>query len=1318
MPKYKVRIDNNQSFTIKDGFTYEDNLNETLDSAKVVFETEGEVNVESFDDITIYDDSLEPSIQEKNMLVDTGIDEIAYFKPVEATKYELNIFSRTKWLERFTCPNLAITKSNSVVRRETVVLSGTVNVSGSKDDGNKDVNIPLDTNITKITYNSISIVANLQVGQLLDTGNNYYYNSEAVNNLPSASHQNIGKFLAVKERQEPSPVVPLLKLKTTDTSYYDCVNYNHSSFPNTGADGQCIAVQKLEADYDYELATTEVEEIIEGQNPSASGSDGQACVTKYKAIVPTNHNYNEEEVRIWTYHRCYPDTQNDSRVYWLNSQNNPVYIDADSTNVGKYVACVYQGVAWMYRCIQLSANLYVWERQLSSSGVSAPQSIYWYPYRNSNSNYYKWNDDNQEFVQVQESDIFRQWRYEVLLGVGSWQYRGVVPSSGFSYYKDNAFYQWSSGYFISSNPSSYSSLGYYLYYYDSSDNKWHDSESTMSSFSISYFLGIDYKYYRWINASNQFEEFTNYQYNWKLYTQLTTRWESAGDIGSGYYKYNNDYYKWDSNDEEWKNGYIFANIVSTSSLGNIIYNIGDNDNPSTSINGVISYNVNATKITYRQGENVWEYIKRYCDLYVPKVHVRNASNVLEYLSKYKIASRVRTKFEGITCPEFQWNEPTLREVLTDLMSTANCIPIINSDNEIDYMDLSLTYNPIDTSKIERIRSSFVSSDCCNELTVSLKNAIGKVSTRITEYTSLRSLTGEITTANAVLKTQKPIYDIKKVTLCQFRDAGVQDQNPYKYHEIDITDYVVEKRVWDTFVTVNRISDADISILKATHAYYVRGSNTIDGWGLMYTMRGFLGVKTNQNTLYWMEMVLSLPLVSRGDMRDFMFKVEYETLSEHAMHVGKYLPSKHYGNRIFDNQSNSYVDVQHQSIFEYCKVNRLGNKIKTMYAIYNSEVEIPKLGDYITQNGEKLVLFNRKIQYYDSQLVFEGQMLANYVLKDYFTGIMAKKRSWAIAEGKEALDRKDIYKYYVEASFSNKTDSEVNSLITYAKLLSAFTDYSAGNSIKWTLMRTTDSTLVDYPSKNDVYSLDSSKEVAGNSLIMSFGLGDNFSAGSYSEVDEDGAYHNNDYPYTDEAGEFMNVELMFVSYVNPSDGDFTWPTGVGYSSESTMNTVYAKGRIKNKVKESAATKVFSLTKEYLYKDNREIISGEIQFELCSDTPNILVKNPIWEYCSLYNDEGYNKSSLSVYVSNSETYELNDEFGKGTSQGNGSLITLNNNQVSISFSGSFKSWAICDSNGKILIAVNSTSVKAVYLNLLSTRDRHIYNLNREIIGSLDS
>lgn len=1264
MPKYKIKLndDSNQTYTIKDGFTYEDFLNETLDSAKIVFETEGYADIESFDDIKIYDDTLGTTFTDKDMLVDQGFDEIAYFEPTEATRYEIDIFSRTKWLERFTCPSLSITKNNVVSTDEDVVLSGIIEVEGTKNQGQKVARIPLTFGMFNLRYNSLTIST--------DSG------------VPEGAYARIVDYTSTSIRYQIGQSI--LNAQTYGTLTYTVNNPSTSS--NQGVMGKSIDGNK------YFTVSLQAGQTL--TNASIQLDSGYKNDNEYGVVDSISGN----TVFCYVGGENYDDTICSATV--KATIKKPASSSAESRSVnGRTI----DGTLTTYVSLQSGETISNVSIQVDEEeGIGAFGSIESF-------------DPNTGEIQYKiGQSIANRVTY------GTIYYTKNSPASertangyvtGTRTAREGAVYSLSSGEYIDSAEITYMQL---------QNNNVVGAFASIVSFDSNTGV-ITYRLGQSIQNANVEATIT---YSVSGYSSTVSVDVNGRNI-DGTKTYTPSLSSGQSITEpisiRLDGAYLdpFANIISNDANGNIYYDIGDNDEPDTMVEGRISYNVTVSQKIYGTGRSVWYYIEKYCKLFLPKVNVRISNSLIGIGEKYLIASSVQSKFESIVCPEFQWNQPTLREVLTDLMSTANCIPILKGNNEIDYLDLSAIRNSIDQTKIERIRSNFTSSDNCNELSITLKNAIGRSKTRLTEYTSLRSLSGELTTENAVLITQHPIYNIVKVILCYFDSQYNPGKN--RYRELDISEYVVEKKNWDTLLTTTVFNSVDKSLLKANHLYYNRGQNTIEGWGLTYRMRPYSGANyQNKETPKWIITSLGAGNDYTGtNLRDLMIKVEYETLSEHSIHIGKYLPSKHYGNRIFDNQSNSYVDIEHQSMFEYFKVNRLGNKIKTMYAIYDNETELPQLGDYLNKNNEKLILFHRKIQYYDSQIVFEGNLVNNYVLKDYFTGVLAKKRSWAIAEGKEALNRINVYKYFLEASFISKNDSGARNIINYSYLLSAFAGYLSSNTIKWALLKTIDRNSNYYPSTTEAYSIESVTEVAGNSIIFSFELGDNFSVGKHVEID-DSVYQCNDYAYVDENGEAEIINISFASAINPSDGDFVWPEPeISYDGDTLKNNAISKARIKNLVKMSACTTIFGLpANTYLYKDNREIISGVVQFELCSDTPNIILKNGIWKYSSLYNELPYQRD-LKVYMSTTETYDLYDESPKGNYVGTENSVVVTDNKISVARIGqSCISWCICDTNNKILVAVNSPT-KEIYLNFLSTRDRNIYDATtRKVIGHMDN
>lgn len=770
-------------------------------------------------------------------------------------------------------------------------------------------------------------------------------------------------------------------------------------------------------------------------------------------------------------------------------------------------------------------------------------------------------------------------------------------------------------------------------------------------------------------------------------------------------------------------------------------------------------------------KTVYDEIYRFCELYLPKIKVYDSNETLgyKYIGEFLIDGRVLTRFVNIECPEFQWNEPTLREVLNDLMSTDDCIVVVK-DKKIMYYDLKEKGNPIDITKLSYSKKTLSSADSCGELTLNMQNAIGKNVTTVCEKKGLRTTSGELTTSNAMFITQKPIYNIKSCKISYFIHSAAGSPDLMKYHkDVDITDFIVEKDVYDVassarYNPAQNINAETAKGYKHYLLYYKRGSNTIEGWG--ETMKPDT-ISSGVSHIGWIVYLLDKEayqprtdgsptdgfawknIDDSKDIRGIHVDLVYETVSGHSIHVGKYLPVRHPDNRIFDSQSNSYVDANNQSIFEYAKANRLGNKIRNIQGEYFFENDIPKLGDYI---GDE-ILFSREVIYYDDIMYFKGMLTPNYVLKDYFTGVRAKKRSWQLAKEEDALERNDIFKYYVEFSFLQKTDTisdfdmEINNSNNFSVGKLAGIRLSSGNA-QYCVIRARSKDYVDslgntynysYPESPYSYQIDLDKEILGMSLTFTFKTLDNVQV-DYYLTQQDESLVNNIYKYCDTDGEIENIYIAIASSIDSTDGEMTFPSNGQYWDKlsaasinscnsymtNVMNIVSKKPKIKTNANfgSSNITTCFALQKT-IFKDNREILQNHIQFEYCSDNKDIIVTQKMIRYCSFYSN--YLTDFFIVYTSTSETYDLNDVNAKGDNIGYVvgyiSQTVINRLSCKITLTGvnmtSIKSWCIADENGKILLAVNGNK-KDVYVNLLKSRDTNIYysQQDRTVVGNIGS
>ena len=136
--------------------------------------------------------------------------------------------------------------------------------------------------------------------------------------------------------------------------------------------------------------------------------------------------------------------------------------------------------------------------------------------------------------------------------------------------------------------------------------------------------------------------------------------------------------------------------------------------------------------------------------------------------------------------------------------------------------------------------------------------------------------------------------------------------------------------------------------------------------------------------------------------------------------------------------------------------------------------------------------------------------------------------------------------------------------------------------------------------------------------------------------------------------------------------------------------------------------------YNHKDNREIINFNYQFEFCSDTPNIVFTPLFIEQQHMVADTNAFYNQVKVFASTTYVYRQGDTIGQG-SEVSGITIAVSDGDDSskVSTSGwnssnylSYRSYAICDNSGRLLVAVNKrvgvNEHRDFYLNVRRSRD----------------
>lgn len=504
------------------------------------------------------------------------------------------------------------------------------------------------------------------------------------------------------------------------------------------------------------------------------------------------------------------------------------------------------------------------------------------------------------------------------------------------------------------------------------------------------------------------------------------------------------------------------------------------------------------------------------------------------------------------CPEMQWNTPTLREVLNDLMMVKDRIPVIRN-GELAFIDLTVTQTPTNNtlSKINYVTRSRSSEDYVSELQVKLENVTDEKHNYVTkkEYITFNipNQNATMTSNNILLRTQYPIYNLKSLKMMVATSAEGNVENPdsglspivRKWDQVDLmnlhwnnTDFklVYEYDEWITKKIAymnNSPSSGYQSFVDYQNwtLYYTRGTNEIRNFEASQKfvwLTQFL-----RQILLYMIGVMNEPsgytqydvgLNNDAYYLDF-FEVEYETLEGCVFRASKSDDLEH-EKVVIDNQTNSYIDSYSQGNLEYQKANRLGNEQLQINARYlPTETEL-KIGDIY----EDTIIYQCQYQFYRDHTEVNAIATKNYVLREYFTGVKSKIRSWKIADGSEALTRHDLKKYYCE--FSYESHDETHGLEDLAQynvvqyFLSPLNDYN-GEPLTCCFVRTKDKNGTYYPSSytmvnggalKSYYCLDLMSRIIGNSVVFTFEFLDNHWAGQSIHTEDDfNTYNVSTYP---------------------------------------------------------------------------------------------------------------------------------------------------------------------------------------------------------------
>lgn len=378
---------------------------------------------------------------------------------------------------------------------------------------------------------------------------------------------------------------------------------------------------------------------------------------------------------------------------------------------------------------------------------------------------------------------------------------------------------------------------------------------------------------------------------------------------------------------------------------------------------------------------------------------------------------------------------------------------------------------------------------------------------------------------------------------------------------------------------------------------------------------------------------------------FFFEIEYS-----GFYDGALIHSRDKGNdNLFqnDNQSSSLTLLEKDGFSQKEKLNRFANKTYTMKGrLDGSNYGVGKLLELgqtgVIGNDNDVIIYRREYSIFDNYILVSYAGVQDYVLKNFYTSVYAKYRTYQLMSYGESVNRAETEKVMVILSKDKKYKDETGTFlkilgeedkdVTNKILFSAFEPNNENMSINGGIIN------VGKPSDEKDYFVDVQTFTSGNSLCFNVAMDDNASGGTYLTRYVSNYQMLKEMPSVDknyvvgstqnwhkivdsvETGEIeklgfevAHIDKKLSQIVEYQDGEETPDELVSIYSYSA-NLPQKLGLVETSTKNRLI-----LGKDYFYKDNKDKIDMTFQIEPITEKDIVVGEH----FLKLSNIVSYNK-----------------------------------------------------------------------------------------------
>ena len=687
--------------------------------------------------------------------------------------------------------------------------------------------------------------------------------------------------------------------------------------------------------------------------------------------------------------------------------------------------------------------------------------------------------------------------------------------------------------------------------------------------------------------------------------------------------------------------------------------------------------------------SITQVIDRLLDLAIP--HLENEQ------PRYKLNDVQKAAFAKIEAPEFAFSKCTLKEALDQIGGFIHGVPRLKG-NTIYFDMLGGTtpaaladpkYPYISNMLQQSIESYATKLDSTVDNLVNILDAQEGVITEpyANGYKTVRSeeAYAQITDGNMVIATQYPIYSVEKLEVGPLLDGGSGG---------DITAYVFEAADYGLMSSF----EGGYPNSKAFAIYYTQGQKNIKGLNFK-SPKVFGSATAKYSIVNIIEQALGQTAPSGTGYPSLSFRITYTPIFGARVEQHKTYYKGMYPRTLAYNQSANLVETRYYGENMKGLIARTGNaEIIRMYRLDNMSL-VPHIGETW---DEDYYVSSVTVAVYPFYIDCEIGLSKDFNRLSQYIGINSQLRMYEISE-KQAYNRDMVYADYCVIGDAEASDdgllfqnvAELGYTFMQIPLVSERSGIITGANIS------------TYDEEGgDLYSvtLPVISTAMGNTLVFSFAMQDNYSAGDKSVIatsDVDGCWQTS-VPYNDYYGRFATMAFsMRKTGHRPTVWSdmvvFDLPQGTHMTGNTTIGMKDGERLV-------------------VRKDNREIFHLHYQLHYVTNRKSIIIGPAMTHNCTLVRGMQYGHGAklyvlpkrLSKFAGNIDldgaTFVFDYTFTAGGASGittSGSSLTLKPQTATANGAA----WAIVDGKtGELLIGENVEIVSGQPIDLPTLTLKH--------------